>query len=269
MRNKKPFLLVILFPLLAGCSQWKASVTRVDTLTAAIPEAEISILGSNGSVVIEGKNVDEIQIEATVKAYGLTEQSANELLDQTNVVIEENQGVLTISADTPKSFRGSINFLVDVPKGLPCRVKTSNGEIIVSGTGSMVSAKSSNGRIELDDVAGDISAVTSNGGIAITSTMPSSIKARTSNGKVEFEGEMVGDGNEFTSSNGSINLKVSGGPVGYAIATSNGSVSVNGKKTKIGQISVDQQGDVQSADLETSASATIATSNGNISIIPN
>ncbi|MCS0605206.1 DUF4097 domain-containing protein [Streptomyces sp. LP11] len=107
-----------------------------------------------------------------------------------------HEGVLTL-ADCGKDC--DVDYVVKAPAGLPVTgstsdgdleltgagpvdVRTSNGEITVSGAKGPVKLRTTNGNIDVKDVKGGIDARTSDGELTVRTATAQNIKARTTNG---------------------------------------------------------------------------------------
>lgn len=116
--------------------------------------------------------------------------------------------------------RCSVAYTIELPLGVDVRGTTSNGEVDLSGVGT-VDVSTSNGRIELEEVTGRITVSTSNGRIEGSELRGDGITAKTSNGSIELELDTPQDVRANTS-NGAITLRVPDGDYEIVAETSNG-----------------------------------------------
>jgi DUF4097 and DUF4098 domain-containing protein YvlB len=217
-----------------------------------------------GNVTVEGAGVAEVSVQATLKAYGGTENDAQLLLDEMDVVLEETDGVLKVSGVYPSSFRGSVSYKIQLPHNIPVRLRTSNGAITATGIANAVTAKTSNGKVKVLDSDGPIEVSTSNGAIEIETSRPTTVLAETSNGSIRFDGALVGDANRFESTNGSLKVNLWGDAVNVDIKTSNGTVRANGEKLqREATVAVGQPSDAVS---DVGGRLRLRTSNGSITV---
>ncbi|MFJ3714004.1 MULTISPECIES: DUF4097 family beta strand repeat-containing protein [unclassified Streptomyces] len=109
------------------------------------------------------------------------------------------KGVLTLSGCGKDC---GVDYVVNVPAGLPVTGGTSNGSVTLTDTGTVdvhtsngeitvntakgpVRLRTSNGEVNVKDVkGGDIDAQTSNGEVTIQAATPQNIKARTTSGSL-------------------------------------------------------------------------------------
>ncbi|QKG23554.1 DUF4097 family beta strand repeat-containing protein [Actinomadura verrucosospora] len=118
----------------------------------------------------------------------------------------------------------SAAYTVEVPAGLPVSGTASNGSIELTRVGG-VDVRTSSGAIRLDDVTGTVKARTSNGRIEGRALKGADIEARTSNGGIELAVAKP-QNVRATTSNGAIDLTVPQARYRVAAHTSNGHRSV-------------------------------------------
>lgn len=110
---------------------------------------------------------------------------------QQDIIVSSSNAALTI-----KDHQGNI------------RAKTSNGSINLNDCQGYLDLNTSNGKIICNDIQGALMAGTSNGGIIVQTTGSlSGVDLDTSNGPIDFKGQMV-QGSEyyFNTSNGRIRV---------------------------------------------------------------
>lgn len=120
---------------------------------------------------------------------------------------------------------GSVDFVVELPRGIKLVAATGNGtvdvrnagaeveassgngEVTVRGAGGRVTVASGNGDLEVEGARGDVEARTGNGEIKVsTSTGP--VSARTGNGGIDVDMASLrgNDDMDFSTGNGSIEV---------------------------------------------------------------
>ena len=224
-----------------------------------------------GSVeVITDPSSEEVQVSASVKAFGETDDEARSLLKDVHVDLERRaDGVLTIDCRFPQSQRGShgaCSFKIRVPEAKGARIRTGNGSVTLKGisgvtdidtgignvtisdqTGKVV-AHSGNGAIQLSNAVGDAELATNIGSVTVQETS-GAVTARSGNGAIIITG--VGGDVDASTDIGSVTIQ----DAAAVIAKSgNGSVSVvkaTGTvraKTSIGQVKLEQVSGVVEAE---------------------
>jgi len=220
----------------------------------------IRVENTNGSIVIEGWDRDEIHIEAVKKARAGSRKEATRLMEDILIDVSREPGELIITTELPRRggnsfwdwiFGGgrsaSVKYKIFVPTQSNLKIETTNGKIIVSGISGRLRLRTTNGKIMVEEISGQADAHTTNGSIIVDFddldedsnmgfyTTNGSIKlylppearcnlrAKTTNGSInsDFPLEIKG---KFTSKRltGSIN----GGGALLELRTTNGSINI-------------------------------------------
>ncbi len=120
----------------------------------------------------------------------------------------------------------SINFTVELPRGVKLLASTGNGDVNVRGAGDEVQASSGNGEVrvlgsggrvrastgngdvEVSDARGAVRVSSGNGDITVGTTM-GPVSASTGNGRIDVRMAELSDGDmDFTTGNGTIELRL-------------------------------------------------------------
>ncbi len=120
----------------------------------------------------------------------------------------------------------SINFTVELPKGVKISASSGNGDVNVSGAGNEVSASSGNGEVRVLGSGGRVSASTGNGDVEVSNargqvtassgngdlivgTTLGPVSASTGNGRIDVRMDELSSGDmRFSTGNGSIELRL-------------------------------------------------------------
>ena len=200
----------------------------------------------NGRVNIRRGEGDSVRIEAHVGARTI------ERLTEMEVVAERREnGELAVYPHWPGGrwrSNEACSFDIIIPDASNIVVRTSNGQIAVTGVGDAVNATTSNGAVTIEGPTGPVEARTSNGRVtvALDPSNPGPVALRSSNGSVTLH---VGDA--FMGR--------------IAMSTSNGRVQVNdtppARINSIGRSSATLTfGDAGGA------ASTVTTSNGGVTL---
>lgn len=226
----------ILASVVSGCSMPKFEHTRtesqvietrpVDASDAPVPLSKIELTTFNGQIVVNSHAANEVKLEVKYKAYGDSEEQAQENAQALKCDYAIDGGVLSIKATKPvEQWLASAAFEVTVPENCELMLKTSNGKLEAVGMVASVNAETTNGSIEMRSIAGDINAKTSNGRVTITDSR-GAVVVKTSNGKIDYSGDLLGNANQLQTSNGTV--KVALNPeqlVDVEANTSNGKIA--------------------------------------------
>lgn len=244
-----------------GCQSLAFKATRTTQHTAPAPTRGLIVDARNGAIVVQGTDGSDLVVTANQTAHGLTQQAADELLEQIQIRLEEKGEDVHVYAETPKIFNGGIGFEIQVPRGVRLQANTGNGAIEVRELTGEVVAKTSNGRITVNGARATQTLQTSNGAIELVTAVPVAAELDTSNGSIQFKGALLGNANRFKTSNGAVKCEFTGGKHEVRAATSNGEVTFNGEKVKKGETIIVGESDSEPATLE------LKTSNGTIKIV--
>lgn len=220
--------------------------TRTDSFSVPIPvSGQCEIETENGSIRCIGRDVSEIEIEATLTARATTVEQAEEHLELMRVDHTEEEGITRIAADVPSKVSGKVSLIVVLPTHLALTLESSNGSVKARDMSGRIRARTSNGKV---DIAGQ--------------DMPL-IDAETSNGAIRLSGGLLPGDHRLETSNGSIKANLSECPMSIVASTSNGRILVNGRKIRSDETIVLGNRDVNTMER---AQLTAETSNGSIVI---
>lgn len=216
-------------------------------------DAELQIIGGNGSVEVTGGPGDNVDVKAERIAKAATEAMAKEIVPRIAIredvtpekLLLQSEGLagITIGVEV------RINYKVTMPRNRRLRVRTANGAITLSNIDGHIVASTSNGKIVAKSIgAGGIEARTANAGLdidlaalgtepvdlrtangSIDLTLPRTVDANlllnAQNGKVEIDPSLAwepGDGQNTRRLRGRLNA--GGAPV--EVTTFNGSIRI-------------------------------------------
>lgn len=187
----------------------------------------LEIRNDNGRTEVRVGDVRAIQVEATKRASGPNaQQRLNEIqLDMTQAGDTVRLGYRRARAFNFFSFGGAaVDFVVTVPTGTTVEVDTDNGATVIEGVRNTVNVKSDNGSVTLRNIEGPVTAETDNGRIIMTNVR-GRLAVTTDNGSIELT-DVQADSLRARSDNGSITFNGTLGEGSHEIRSSNGRVSV-------------------------------------------
>lgn len=122
--------------------------------------------------------------------------------------------------------QGSVNFTVELPKGVRLVAATGNGDIEVRNAGADVRASSGNGEVSVLGAKGSVTASTGNGDVKVDQAR-GEVEASSGNGDITV-GTTIGPVSASTG-NGRIDVKMASlsGPGDMRFSTGNGSINVS------------------------------------------
>ncbi len=239
---------------------------------AAAPKVE---LVADGRVTVSTGGGDEVRVLRSARfAFVDTRYSADASPDRLVVSHQCSWGwALSCEADLDVTLPAGTTLVVRTSDGDvrvsgvlgDAELRSSNGKVVASALGGDLVAHSSNGSVDVRDVAGAVRATSSNGSVVVRGA--SSVEAHSSNGRVEVEdvsGIVVA-----TSSNGGV--EVAGARADITATSSNGNVTVYGTGLPVA-LDIGTSNGAQRTEAPTDPAAsvrvTIRSSNGSVSYLP-
>jgi hypothetical protein len=120
--------------------------------------------GRNGGISVTGEDRRDVQVRATVHAWGRDEAEAERIASEITV---RSDGVLRAEGPDNEGRTGwSVSFEVRVPRETDLSLETQNGGISLADVRGNVEFEAMNGGVTLNGVAGNVRGQTTNGGVA-------------------------------------------------------------------------------------------------------
>ena len=123
------------------------------------PGSTLALENDVGSITIEGRDVTNCDVTATITAKASTEEKAKELAEQVKIELEQNGNTLTVKITKPRNKRRrsiSISFDITVPKKTALQVGSDVGEIRISNITEKIKARTDVGKISCREISGEI-----------------------------------------------------------------------------------------------------------------
>ena len=158
------YLLCVLTISAGGCINiggWpRVKFERTDQLDAPLaPGSTLTLDNDVGSITIEGLDVAQCNVEATVKAEAPTEEEAQELAEKVSIALEQNGGNLNVKITKPphkKRRQVSIKFNITVPRETALQITSDVGKIRISDITEDIRIRTDVGDISCQEITGDI-----------------------------------------------------------------------------------------------------------------
>lgn len=140
---------------------------------------EVIIENTNGEVVVEAWDRDEVKVFAEKQVRTATREEAEEIMQKIQINFIHRNDYLRIETEFPRlrsgfweSFFGrgrdaSVTYHLNVPRDLDLEVSTVNGKVIIREVSGQVDAHTTNGSIRILESRGHVNAKTTNGGIEV------------------------------------------------------------------------------------------------------
>jgi hypothetical protein len=243
---------------LSGCSIPHGSIgltTLHQSRSKTIPVkamTELTIEAANAPVTVTAEARTSIELTFNLDVNGTTGRSVNDIAKKVRPRVKISGGKVRITVDmpTPRPHMSGIGYslVLKVPEGIAVNVRTTNGEVVVTGpfrecglqtaNGAIIVSKvtkvtkatTTNGKVEANDLDGWITLESSNGPISATAVRPTrGIVATSENGAIRLEcAQITQSGVRATTSNAGITILLPKGTVADVdAATANAGKNVN------------------------------------------
>jgi hypothetical protein len=208
----------------------RAKYERKVQLSAPLsPGSTFTAQTHNGSITINGADVADCNLTATIVARATTEEDAKELAEKVKVTLEPSGNRLTAKIDRPTRLINksvSVSLDVTVPNQMDLELSTHNGAVVIANITGQVNATTYNGKVTTEKVSGTTALKTHNGSI-ICREISGDTQLRTHNGSAKaFYSEAAPSVSDISITTGSINTNLA--------ITVTGKVSKNNLKGTIG-----------------------------------
>lgn len=133
---------------------------KTDKLNAPLAAGStLALVNDVGSITVEGLDVTECDVKATVTAKAPTEEEAQELAQKTKIELRQDGDTLTVKITRPprKKRRSiSISFDITVPRQTALKIGSDVGQIRISDITEEITARTDVGEISCEEISGDI-----------------------------------------------------------------------------------------------------------------
>jgi len=227
-----------------GCCAMQAKYQRSVQLSAPLsPGSVFEAQTHNGSIKINGADVADCNMTATIVTRAATDEEARELSEEVNVTLVPSGNRLITRIDQPAQLINksvSVSLDVEVPNKTNLDLVTHNGAVEISDITGRLDATTHNGKLNGKRISGTTAFNTHNGSVTC-GDISGSTQLKSHNGSIEVyytdTAPPVCDISIVTH-NGGIELKT---PPNFSAkidaSTHNGSINTNLPITVSGKIS--------------------------------
>ena len=241
--------LLCMLVLLAGCCinigcAMRAKHQRTVQLSAPLsPGSTFAAQTHNGSITINGDEVTDCNLTATIVARAGNEEDAKKLAEKIKIRLEPSGNKLNVKIEKPTLMMNqsvSVSLDAKVPNQTDLELITHNGAVGITNITGQLNATTHNGKVTAEKVSGTTMLKTHNGSV-ICREISGDSQLRTHNGSVKaFYSESAPSICDISivTYNGSIELVTPSNFSGEVEAsTHNGSVHTDLPITVIGKVS--------------------------------
>jgi len=180
-----------------------------------------------GALVVEGKEQQEIKVEAEIEIEGISDKKAQEFIkDKIELSLELKGTVAYLKSKINDSFWGpkdtQVNLLVTLPPHLNLKVDDGSGATRLRHMDGDVSIKDGSGSIEVSDTKGNLTIVDGSGSIDVRN-IQGDVTVKDGSGGISAE-KIGGD---LTLMDGSGSIEVSGVDGGVLVDDGSGSIDIH------------------------------------------
>lgn len=180
-----------------------------------------------GALVVEGKEQQEIKVEAEIEIEGISDKKAQEFIkDKIELSLELKGTVAYLKSKINDSFWGpkdtQVNLVVTLPPHLNLKVDDGSGATRLRHMDGDVSIKDGSGSIEVSDTKGNLTIVDGSGSIDVRN-IQGDVTVKDGSGGISAE-KIGGD---LTLMDGSGSIEVNGVDGGVLVDDGSGSIDIH------------------------------------------
>ncbi len=200
--------------LIGGCiyidgvnlkAKWEKAEDHIVPLASG---ALIQVETHNGAIVARGADTQQCRVEAKIQVRAETEEIAQKIAKQTQILLQEANHKLIIKLDKPVTTEKhsiSVDYTITAPHQTSLHAlshngkleisdlqgdingKTHNGKVICLQIQGAVALETHNGDIDCQEITGPVKVITHNGGVKVmaVNAATAAIEAISYNGKIE------------------------------------------------------------------------------------
>jgi DUF4097 and DUF4098 domain-containing protein YvlB len=175
--------------ILSGCGPMAQFSKTIQLSAPMSPGSGLTAQTHNGSITVDGADVDDCDLTATVIARaGFTSIEAEKLADRVKVWLETSGNNLKVKIKKPTLLVNesvAVNLDVKVPHRTNLELTTHNGRVRIANITAEVSRTTHNGRITASQISGETTLRTHNGRITCNE-ISGDTDLKTHNGRIEL-----------------------------------------------------------------------------------
>ncbi|MEV8373486.1 DUF4097 family beta strand repeat-containing protein [Kribbella sp. NPDC056861] len=215
MSTERRYGIAISVALILGGVYWALTGLSEDTKTSQqsyqVVGTTLAIDSSSAELEVRSGDVSEIKVDRRFERNALGSDPKDKYDGGKLTITDSSCGFLSFGCDT--------HYVVTVPKDLDVSIKTSSGNLKVSGLDGRTKLESSSGKIEAHDLSGDLEAETSSGDLEATGLGSGSVISKSSSGSIELTFNSAPTAVQAKSSSGDVLVQLPVGSETYKVDT--------------------------------------------------
>jgi DUF4097 and DUF4098 domain-containing protein YvlB len=213
-----------------------AAVTEEVQSTSPFAAQSLTIVNNFGNIAIEAGDDQTVQVKAAKTVWAGDEAAARVLAQQVFVTnrIDNGNHRIELIAPADALARVTVDCAVVIPRGVPCTLETTFGDIGTNGVGPVLTAKSVAGNVAAANPPatgdGDARLATRTGSIRMSgwTVAAGSVTAQTISGDITVDGLGVSRDSRLQSQSGDITINAVQSAAGFAAESASGAVTADG-----------------------------------------
>ena len=165
-------------------SKFERTVTRQIALGGS---DTLDVATRHGSITVTGTDAADCSLEAKIVAHAPTEEEAQALAEQVEIVDQISGSTATIRSREPDLENNrsiSVSYTIAVPRRTNIRCDSKYGSLDISSVEGRVVGTSNNGSIKIQNIQGQTDLSTSYGSIECRNVVGQSIRLHSNNGSI-------------------------------------------------------------------------------------
>lgn len=202
-------------------------------------KAVLHLEARSGSVVVEGRDLDRVIVDAVVHIWTDISTEADDAAILVERAMEQDGHRVTVRAPSLPSQRegwsaifgdkgGRIEYRVRVPRHCATRVLSRSGSVQITGIEALVHTEALSGKIVVEDITGDVMIV-SRSGTVLAERIAGNVKAEARSGKLTLRG--VSGNADVEARSGALEVEDIAGEA--KISASSGSLSIENVQGRV------------------------------------
>ncbi|NEA30964.1 DUF4097 family beta strand repeat-containing protein [Streptomyces sp. SID13031] len=182
MSTERRYGIAISVALILGGVYWALTSLSEETKTShqtyPVAGTALSIETSSTDLEVRSGDVKEITVDRKFERNALGSDPKDKYDDGKLEVRDTGCGFLSFGCDT--------DYVVTVPRDLNVTIKSSSGDLSVTGLGGSTTLESSSGKIEVHDLSGNVTLESSSGDLEANGLTAGSVTSKSSSGSIEL-----------------------------------------------------------------------------------
>jgi hypothetical protein len=227
MSTERRYGIAISVALILGGVYWALTGLTEDTKTSQgsypVQGDTLTVESSSSYVEVRAGDGDEVKVERRFERNVFGSDPSEKYDDGKLELRDAGCGFLSFGCET--------NYVLTVPKDMKVTLKSSSGDVKVTGLAAGADLTSSSGSIEVHSVGGSLRMESSSGDLEAQGLSATTVSTESSSGSVDLDFVTAPESVEAEASSGDVTIRIPSGTESYKVdtETSSGEESANVK----------------------------------------